>query len=203
MPNDITQEITNDAKKCLDIITRYKQINIFNNLESVYHNQKVIPTIPLYKLDIKITQQYEHIQNDICDILKKHPYLLRHVPMLLQTPQMINIVLNNNASLISYVNPFLVEHEHMEYAFLCNTHSEYCNYSFLQHLHESLLVKYEDIICDKLYNELYEIAHINIQKYRGSVAAKNIYNILFYRCAENIQYLGTDCVSIIASYLDG
>lgn len=167
------------------------------------HHVETIPTTPACELKISFTQKYIDCYKEICAILEKKPWLLNYVPMHIHTPEMVDIVLNKNPTLVNYVNPLLVNDMHIQAAFSGSNMRRTMlinNYSFLQHLHESLLERYQNIICEKLYDDLFQSVYIRIQLSKGSSASHRIIQILFYRCAEHLQYLGKDCMDIIWSY---
>ena len=207
----------NDNDDCDDLVRCLIRIKIMADEEDKELNkykhkyqklEKVVPTRTVPEGKLASHPTYIRTFKQIYDILIKKPYLLMYIPMKFHTSEMINIVLGGNINmgrrLISQVNPILLKRSHMEFAFSRNDSAFFLvyDYSFLNDIHESILVKYKDIICEKIYKNLPEISHIDSRRFRGSKGAKSIYNEILHRCAERLHYLGKYSGDLVVSYLD-
>ena len=101
---------------------------------------------------------------------------------------------SKNTPCIYQLPPHLFTQEHINIMFAEK------RYAHLQHLDDTIIEKYNNIIYNELTKNLYHVVHLNIKRYRGSKPAKKICDKLFNFCLA--KHFNNDVIGIIYSYIN-
>ena len=126
------------------------------------------------------------------DFIYKYTDDQKELKLISRCPHHIKHIPTTNIKCIYQLPPQLFTEKHLQQMFLEN------NYYYLQHLDDTIIEKYNNIIYNELTKNLYHVVHLNIKQYHGSKPAQKIYDRLFNFCLA--KYFNNDVIGIIYKY---